>query len=116
MLRKVAYREQECWDQMASDDPTTKNSWPDEVDIPGFRTFLEAFFDSCHSVHTSLLQALCIGFGLPQDYLNDLLKTKPHDLRFLHYPPVEQKVLEQSGMTRAADHSTSAHACTGTLR
>lgn len=97
----------ECWDQAKTikDEAKTWHPWPEEVDIPGFRAFMERFFDSCHAAHTTLLQALCIGFGLPQDFLDALLTTSPHDLRFLHYPAVEQRILQESGNTRAADHS-----------
>lgn len=90
---------------MTHDDSTTANIWPSETDIPGFRSFMESFFDVCHAQHTKMLQALCIGLRIPQDFFNNLLQTKPHDLRLLHYPEVEQQVLDQAGMTRAADHS-----------
>lgn len=66
---------------------------------------MEDFFEKSHQALLTLLRALAVGFGLEEMYFEDRLMTRVHELRLLHYPPTDPRVLEDATMTRASDHT-----------
>lgn len=77
---------QESYDQGPKQDELYPNRWPEEKDIPGFQSFMESFFDKCHDVHLSLLEAIAIGLSKPPSYFQDLCRINTSELRLNHYP------------------------------
>lgn len=95
----------EAWDQGAPDDPEDDNIWPENSDIPGFRDFMEDFFEKSHEALLTLLRACAIGFGLDEHHFEDKLTTRRHELRLLHYPEVNASTVDDKSLTRASDHT-----------
>jgi isopenicillin N synthase-like dioxygenase len=100
---------QESYDQGPKQDELYPNRWPDDKDIPGFRPFMESFFDKCHEVHLNLLQALAIGLDKPPTFFQDLCRVNTSELRLNHYPacPASQLRAGAEGGTamRISEHT-----------
>ncbi|EJD41209.1 Clavaminate synthase-like protein [Auricularia subglabra TFB-10046 SS5] len=82
------------------------NVWLPEDVLPGFRAFSTSFYWKCHEASLEIVKALALGIGLssPQPLL------RHHDghgnqLRFLHYPPVQAKLIEEGRVARMPAHS-----------
>jgi len=64
-----------------------RNQWPEEAQLPGFRTVCEAYFDAVSRVSESLMAVFARAAGLPEDHFAPVLATPMATLRLLHYPP-----------------------------
>ncbi|RDA82872.1 hypothetical protein CP532_0396 [Ophiocordyceps camponoti-leonardi (nom. inval.)] len=99
------YDIKESFDQGPATDDLYQNRWPDEKDIPGFRSFMEAFYERCHQVHQHILHALALGLGLsPSSSLQDLCDPNTAELRLNHYPACEGSMLS-NGAKRISEHT-----------
>lgn len=56
--------DQESLDWGAKDDPLFEKKWLEDGKIRGFRSFIEEYYESCHTVHMNLLEALEEGKAL----------------------------------------------------
>ena len=80
------------------------NRWPDEADIPGFRTAMESFYLHCNEVHLNLLRALEQGTNLASGFLQDLCRENTSELRLNHYPGCEAAQIT-AGAKRISEHT-----------
>lgn len=87
-------------------EPATKyeNQWPNQYD-PEFKKTMVGFFNECHNVHLSVMEALAIGLKLHPGYFNAFCDNRDHNLRLLHYPSVPKTVLDKKDQTRAGAHT-----------
>ncbi|EPE34347.1 Clavaminate synthase-like protein [Glarea lozoyensis ATCC 20868] len=93
----------ESFDQGAADDELFPNRWIDEDDLPGFRKFMENYYEMCYNFHTQLLRAISTGLSLPEDLLLSRHQTDTSELRMNHYPAIACENLK-FGM-RIGEHS-----------
>lgn len=85
-------------------DPVWKNKWPKESDVPGFKSTMLQFFQTCNTLHLTLMRSIAFGLGLKEDFFDKLVDQQHHNLRLLSYPPMRTELLTQ-GQTRAGAHS-----------
>ena len=65
-----------------------------------------AFYWECHEAAQSIMSAMALGIGLPDDtYFQPSHTGHNNQLRLLHYPPIPAAVLEQQSATRMDAHS-----------
>ncbi|KAL4789408.1 Clavaminate synthase-like protein [Aspergillus venezuelensis] len=93
----------ESFDQGAADDQLFPNKWIDEDDLPGFRAFMEEFYNSCDELHAHLLRAISTGLKLPDTILASKHRHNTSELRLVHYPPIPCSALRSN--MRIGEHS-----------
>ncbi|KAF2728248.1 Clavaminate synthase-like protein [Polyplosphaeria fusca] len=101
-LRKTTPDFKESFESGNTTDASQPNIWPPDTALPGFRTFMEAFFPHCATLIHHLLSALSVALGVP-----DLAPTHAQSLfqlRLLHYPPIAVEQLRE-GRKRINAHS-----------
>jgi isopenicillin N synthase-like dioxygenase len=93
--------------EIGRDGPDTKtpNIWIPEEDLPGFREFFTRFFDIGYEMEVQMLRAIAIGMGLPDEFFLAYHQRKDNQIRLLHYPPVEESLLNDGKMERIASHT-----------
>jgi isopenicillin N synthase-like dioxygenase len=63
------------------------NQWPDERDVPGFRSSVERFQREMGAVADELMAAMCLGLGLDPGHLDQLFGERRSSLvKLIHYP------------------------------
>lgn len=80
------------------------NRWPESSDLPGYRPFMEHFYNQCHGVHLNLLSALAVGLGLRPTYLQELCLINTSELRLNHYPACTASQI-RAGKMRISEHT-----------
>ncbi|KAK6200682.1 hypothetical protein LQW54_009643 [Pestalotiopsis sp. IQ-011] len=104
-LRKV----QDCKESYeigSEDNPEQPNVWLPEETLPGFRSFMAAFYGHCYDTAKEILRAVALGIGLEdEDYLLRFHSGVNNQLRLLHYPPVETEKLSSNALARMPAHS-----------
>lgn len=80
-----------------------QNNWP--KNIPEFRKYVMEFYDKCHDLNTNLMDALGLGLGLKPGFFEKYVDAKENNLRLLHYPRVESKILDNPNQTRIGAHT-----------
>ena len=102
-----SHTSQESWDQGSADDVENPNLWKATESLPGFRPFMEEFFELCHQTQARLLKAVASGCGLPDTHFDDKVSDRIEEFRLAHYPPVRVKDINlQSGQqTRTSEHT-----------
>ncbi|KAJ7118265.1 thymine dioxygenase [Mycena epipterygia] len=86
-------------------DPVMPNIWlPDGV-LPGFKETCLDFFWLCYEIELTILRALALGFGLPEEYFLKYHTAPDNQLRLLHYPSVPSEDLESKKIARIGQHS-----------
>ena len=80
------------------------NKWPDDAQLPGFRSFLESCFDRFETVTRSILEALEVGLGLELGTFNDLCthESNGSEFRLLHYKSIS--VADMKRRNRISPH------------
>lgn len=63
------------------------NQWPDEIDLPGFRTFCEAYYRHAHALSSALMDIFATIAGLPEGHFEPVLRDPMATVRMIHYPP-----------------------------
>ena len=84
------------------------NRWPDQLDDEGknFKRIMQSFIARCMDLHTTVMQSIAVGMGLPEHFFDEFTNDGDNTLRLLHYPPVSKEVfLKNSGQARAGEHS-----------
>lgn len=99
------------------DEPGHPNRWPREDDdddddqtiseLAGFRQAMTAFFADLAGLHQSVMRAIAVGMGLPEEsYFDRFVTDRDNTLRLLHYPAVSRSVFRiNPGQVRAGEHS-----------
>ncbi|GAA5929269.1 isopenicillin N synthase family dioxygenase [Sporobolomyces koalae] len=82
-------------------DPEFPEHWPQEPDLPGFKSTMNRFHLACHQLHLRIMSLLAISLDLPADYFVPSISTRSHCLRLLHYPPTNRT----EGNTRIGSHT-----------
>lgn len=87
------------------DDDHLPNIWLPEESLPGFRSFFNHFYEACYQLELHLLRAMALGMGLDEEFFRDYHVMKDNQIRLLHYPPVEEKLLRAGKVERLGAHS-----------
>ncbi|KIY49432.1 Clavaminate synthase-like protein [Fistulina hepatica ATCC 64428] len=86
-------------------DSTWRNMWPTEADVPGFKTTMLDFFQTCHELHAKVMSSIALGLDLQETFFDDKINEQCHNLRLLSYPPIKRAILDGEGQARAGAHS-----------
>ena len=95
---------QESYDQGPVEDAMYPNRWPDDADLPGFRSSMESFYDDCHNAHRNVLRAIAMGFGLKPEFFFELCNVNTSELRLNHYPACAASQIH-AGAMRISEHT-----------
>ena len=70
------------------------NRWPDQLDDEGknFKRIMQSFFARCKDLHTTVMQSIAVGMGLPEHFFDEFTNDGDNIFRLLHYPPVSKEV------------------------
>ncbi|KAJ5965377.1 gibberellin 20-oxidase [Penicillium waksmanii] len=97
--------EKEHFDCGPHGDIEFPNKFPSDKDLPGFKEFIEQYFDMVQGVSLEIMRACEVGFGLPENSLVGLCTPAASELRMLHYPPVSLERLKTGTIKRAWPHT-----------
>ncbi|KAM0814273.1 putative Fe2OG dioxygenase domain-containing protein [Seiridium cardinale] len=95
----------ETYDMGSSTDTLVENIWIEEESLPGFRTFMEAFYNEAFKTEMELLSAIAIALGVSEEHLRSLHNKAENEFRLLHYPEVPASALADGTSTRIAEHT-----------
>ncbi|KAK1543524.1 hypothetical protein CPAR01_04157 [Colletotrichum paranaense] len=95
----------ETLDMGSSHDDLVDNLWVPEESLPGFRKFMEYFYEQAYKTELHLLSALAIALGVSEDYLKALHNRAENEFRLLHYPAIPAMELADGTATRIAEHT-----------
>ncbi|KAF8890943.1 thymine dioxygenase [Infundibulicybe gibba] len=86
-------------------DDVMPNIWlPDGV-LTGFKEACLGFFWACYDLERTILSALAMAFGLPEEYFWPYHMAPDNQLRLLHYPAISADALASNQLTRIDGHS-----------
>ena len=82
--------------ERAPDDPLRQsgrrfvgaNVWPDEAELPGFRSRALEYADTMDAFARRMLPAVSVGLDLPPDWFDEAFCESQFSFRLSHYPPV----------------------------
>lgn len=96
----------ESFDIGNPDEDGQANLWPSEELLPGFRCFMEVFFQECSELVHRLLDALSLALNLPSaSTLAQFHAASLFNMSLLHYPALPTKDLLSGTRTRIPAHS-----------
>ncbi|PYH90751.1 Clavaminate synthase-like protein [Aspergillus ellipticus CBS 707.79] len=95
----------ECFDQGSATDELYDNIWLPESDLPGFRNFMESYFEEGFQCQSRILAAVALGLELPPTTFEHLHNKQQNELRLTHYPPIEARQLQDGTKTRISEHT-----------
>jgi isopenicillin N synthase-like dioxygenase len=106
-LRLKAPDSKETFEIGREENSQWKNQWPPADALPNthFREFFIDFFGTCHLLHMEVMRSVALGLGLKEEFFEDKIGERYHNLRLLSYPPIEAKKLTGDGQARAGTHS-----------
>jgi isopenicillin N synthase-like dioxygenase len=67
---------------------TGPNVWPDEADLPGFRSHIRGYLDAMEAFTNRLLPAVAVSLDLDPGFFLPHFVDSQFNLRLSHYPPV----------------------------
>lgn len=91
----------ECYEHRRFRNP----SCPTDDDFPGFRKTIDEFYGQCYSLGMSVLKCLAMAMDLGDDFFDHITRQADPQLRLLHYPAIEKKIVEQEGHARIIPHT-----------
>lgn len=86
-------------------DTLVDNLWVPEESIPGFRSFMESFYEKAFKTEMHILSALAIALGISAEHLKSLHNRAENEFRLLHYPSIPASELRDGTATRIAEHT-----------
>ncbi|VUC25697.1 unnamed protein product [Clonostachys rosea] len=89
----------------AADDDLVHNVWIPEEDLPGFRTFMESFYEKAFKTELQIISALAIALGIDESHLRSVHSRAENEFRILHYPSIPASELRDGTATRIAEHT-----------
>lgn len=89
----------------SANDSLVDNIWTPESVLPGFRSFIETFYEQCFSVEQTVLTALARALHIPETTLASLHNAAENEFRLLHYPAIPARLLQDGTSTRIAEHT-----------
>jgi isopenicillin N synthase-like dioxygenase len=78
------------------------NVWPDETELPGFRTRALEYADTMDAFARRMLPAVSVALDLPPDWFDEAFRPSQFSFRLSHYPPV-QAAANQFGIAPHTD-------------
>lgn len=96
---------QETVDLGSATDDLVDNIWVPEETLPGFRSFMESFYDKAFKTELELLSALAIALGVNEEHMRSLHSRAENEFRLLHYPSIPASDLADGSATRIAEHT-----------
>ena len=78
---------------------------PSDADLAGFKSTLDDFYQQCFMLAMNVLKCLAIVLDLGDGFFDAITKRGDPQMRLLHYPAIERKVLEQQGHARNNAHT-----------
>ncbi|KKK25311.1 hypothetical protein AOCH_003303 [Aspergillus ochraceoroseus] len=102
---KAIFDLKESFDQGPQSDTLYPNIWNQESDLPGFRAFMETFYDRCHELHLQLLAAIASSMSLPDQFFVDRCSQNSSELRLNHYPAAKCSDLRDGAVMRISSHT-----------
>lgn len=91
----------ECYEHRRFRNP----SCPTDKELPGFRKTLDEFYAQCYILGLNVLKCLAMAMELGDTFFDDITKNADPQLRLIHYPAIEKKVVEQEGHARIIPHT-----------
>ncbi|GKT61413.1 hypothetical protein ColTof4_02944 [Colletotrichum tofieldiae] len=73
--------------------------------LPGFRKFMESFYEKAFKTELQLLSALAIALGISEDHHKGLHNRAENEFRLLHCPAIPAAELADGTATRIAEHT-----------
>lgn len=95
----------ETLDMGSATDELVDNLWVPEESLPGFRKFMETFYEKAFKTELQILTALAIALGVSEDHLKSLHNRAENEFRLLHYPAIPASELADGTATRIAEHT-----------
>ncbi|KAJ5953353.1 leucoanthocyanidin dioxygenase [Penicillium verhagenii] len=86
-------------------DLLVNNIWVPEEKLPGFRKFMEDFYETCFKLELEILAALAKALGFDEQQMVTLHNKAENEFRILHYPEVPASELADGTATRIAEHT-----------
>jgi isopenicillin N synthase-like dioxygenase len=86
-------------------DDAQPNIWLPDDALPGFRSFMEKYFESCATLVHQVLDSLSIALHVPEPGLSPTHAKSLFQLRLLHYPAIEAAELQDKKQQRINAHS-----------
>jgi isopenicillin N synthase-like dioxygenase len=81
-----------------------RNRWPDSM--PGLREDMMAYFDALNAMCDRMLPPFAVALDMPEDYFAPFFADEAHaNLRFLHYPPQQDRSDNTFGAAPHTDNS-----------
>jgi isopenicillin N synthase-like dioxygenase len=81
-----------------------RNQWPDS--LPGLREDMNAYFHALSAMCDRMLPAFAVALDMPSDFFKPFFADEGHaNLRFLHYPPQEDRSENTFGTAPHTDNS-----------
>ncbi|TDZ25923.1 2-oxoglutarate-dependent dioxygenase gloF [Colletotrichum orbiculare MAFF 240422] len=87
------------------DDAHLPNIWLPESSLPGFRAFFTTFYDVCYALELDVLRAAALGMGLDGGFFRRYHANRDNQIRLLHYPPVEERLLLSGTVEQLGAHT-----------
>lgn len=95
----------ETYDIGGASDDLVSNVWINESTLPGFRRFMEDFYDQAFETELHILFALARGLGISASHLQSLHSRAENMCRLLHYPATPAAAFKDGRATRIAAHT-----------
>ncbi|KAL4883522.1 hypothetical protein BJY04DRAFT_226543 [Aspergillus karnatakaensis] len=95
----------ETLDMGSASDSLVDNLWLAESTLPGFRAFMESFYDRAFETELHILSALAIALGVDGEKLKSMHDKAENEFRLLHYPAIPASELADGSKTRIAEHT-----------
>lgn len=96
---------QETVDFGSPRDDLVDNIWVPEEKLPGFRNFIEDFYETCFKLELEILAALARALGVDENQMVALHNKAENEFRILHYPEIPASELADGTATRIAEHT-----------
>ncbi|KAK6536322.1 hypothetical protein TWF281_000561 [Arthrobotrys megalospora] len=85
--------------------PDQPNIWIPQDILPGFQEFMTKFYWTLAEFSKEIAKALALGIGLEnEDYFEPFFTGHHNQLRLLHYPEIDAKILEEGRGVRVSAH------------
>ncbi|KAH0835142.1 hypothetical protein AYO21_10307 [Fonsecaea monophora] len=78
---------------------------PSESELPQFKSTLDDFYKQCLTLAMNVLKCLAMVMNLGDDFFEGITKKADPQMRLIHYPPIERRVIQQQGHARINAHT-----------
>lgn len=95
----------ETVDLGSATDDLVDNIWVPEEILPGYRSFMESFYEKAFKTELELLSALSVALGVSEEHMRSLHSRAENEFRLLHYPAIPASDLADGSATRIAEHT-----------